>query len=79
MRWTKCENLKDVRSFLGITGVLRAYIPNFGIRSNELRLLLRKNCNFEWGPKQIESMEMVKDGVQMHKQYVLWIMRIKET
>ena len=64
MRWTKCENLKDVRSFLGITGVLRAYIPNFGIRSNELRLLLRKNCNFEWGPKQIESMEMVKDGVQ---------------
>jgi len=30
MRWTKCENLKDIRSFLGITGVLRVYIPNFG-------------------------------------------------
>jgi hypothetical protein len=63
MRWTKCENLRDVRSFLGVTGVLRAYIPNFGIRANELRLLLRKNNTFVWGPKQIESMEMVKEGV----------------
>ena len=63
MRWTVCKSQKDVRSFLGITGVLRAYIPNFGIRSNELRLLLRKNVVFEWGPKQIESMELVKEGV----------------
>ena len=28
MHWTKCKNLKDVRSFLGITGVLRAYIES---------------------------------------------------
>ena len=63
MRWNVCENLKDVRSFLGITGVLRAYIPNYGIRKHELERLLRKDIPFEWGPKQIESMNLVKEGV----------------
>ena len=64
MRWEHCKNLRDVRSFLGITGVLRAYIPNYGIRANELQKLLRKEVPFEWGPKQIESMELVKEGVR---------------
>ena len=64
MRWEKCDNLSDVRSFLGVTGVLRAYIPNYGIRAHELQRLLRKERPFEWGQKQIESMELVKDGVR---------------
>ena len=42
MRWTICNNLSDVQSFLGITGVLRSYIPNYGIRVHELQRLLRK-------------------------------------
>jgi hypothetical protein len=64
MRWEKCDNLRDVRGFLGIAGVLRSNIPNFGIRAHELQRLLRKEIPFEWGPKQIESMELVKDGVR---------------
>jgi len=64
LRWEKCENLRDVRSFLGVTGVLRAYIPNYGIRAHELQKLLRKEKPFEWGPKQIESMGLVKEGVK---------------
>ena len=64
-RWTKCENLRDVRSFLGITGVLRAYIPNYGLRAHELEKLKRKGVPFEWGPKQIESMESIKEGVRL--------------
>ena len=67
MRWTKCENLSDVRSFLGVTGVLRAYIPNYGIRAHELQQLTKKGVPFEWGPKQIKSMELVKDGVKNAK------------
>jgi hypothetical protein len=63
MRWNVCHNLTDVRSFLGVTGVLRAYIPNYGIRAHELQQLQRKGKIFEWGPKQIESMELVKEGV----------------
>jgi len=63
MRWTKCDNLSDVRAFLGTVGVMRSNIPNFGVRANELRKLLRKEVPFEWGPKQKESMELIKEGV----------------
>jgi len=67
MRWKECTHLRDVRSFLGITGVLRAYIPNYGIRAHELQRLLRNRVPFEWGPKQIESMGLVKEGVRQAK------------
>jgi hypothetical protein len=63
MRWTKFENLSDVRSFLGVTGVLRAFIPNYGLRANELQKLTKKGVHFTWGPKQIESADLVKEGV----------------
>ena len=64
MRWKECRNLSEVRSFLGVTGVLRSYIPNYGIRAHELQKLTKGGQTFEWGPKQIESMELVKDGVR---------------
>ena len=64
MRWTKCDNLRDVRSFLGITGILRPYIKNYGILAHELNCLKKKNIPFEWGHKQIESMEAIKEGVR---------------
>lgn len=67
MRWESCKDLSEVRSFLGITGVLRAYIPNYGIRAHELQRLVRKNIPFEWGIKQIKSMEMIKEGVRQAK------------
>jgi hypothetical protein len=63
-RWTVCKNVSDVKSFLGTTGVLRAFIPNYGVQAHELQKLLRNKIPFEWGPKQIESMELVKDGVR---------------
>ena len=64
MDWNICRHQSDVRSFLGITGVLRSYIPNYGLRAHELNHLLKKAVTFQWGPKQIESMDLVKDGVQ---------------
>ena len=63
MDWTRCDNQSHVRSFLGIVGVLRPYIPNYGIRAHELTKLLRKGNSFAWGPKQIESMNLLKEGV----------------
>jgi hypothetical protein len=67
MRWTKCENLSDVRSFLGVTGVLRSYIPNYGYRAKALQDLTKKNVKFVWGPEQIRSMEQLKEGVRQAK------------
>ena len=67
MNWTVCKDLRDVRSFLGITGVLRAYIPNYAARAHWLQRMTKKEIPFEWGPKQIESMEAVKEGVRQAK------------
>lgn len=67
MRWKKCDHISDVRSFLGITGVLRSYIPSYGIRARGLQKLNRKDVNFIWGPEQIESMELLKEGVRQAK------------
>jgi len=62
MRWEICRNLSNVRAFLGIARVLRAYILNFAPRAHELQRMTRKEIPFEWGPKQITSMNAVKDG-----------------
>ena len=67
MRWEKCDNISDVRSFLGITGVLRSYIPSYGIRARALQRLVKKDVKFTWGPEQIESMELLKEGVRQAK------------
>jgi len=64
MRWEKCDHIGDVRSFLGITGVLRSYIPNYGLRANGLQKLRKKDVKFVWGPEQIASMEQLKEGVR---------------
>lgn len=65
LRWEKCDNLSEVRSFLGTTGVLRAYIPNYGIRAHGLQKLTRKNVTFVWGKEQEDSMELLKEGVRL--------------
>src|ERR1700681_799484 len=67
MRWTVCSNRSDVGSFLGMTGVLRSFIPNYCVHAHELTQLLKKAVPFEWGPKQIRSMDLVKDGVRNAK------------
>lgn len=65
MRWEICNNLSDVRAFLGIAGVLRSYIPNYAIRAEGLQKLTRGKVPFVWGPEQIKSVEMVKEGVRL--------------
>jgi len=52
---------------LGITGILRSYIPSYGIRASALQHLRKKDVKFVWGPDQIESMELLKEGVRQAK------------
>lgn len=65
MRWEICKNLSDVRAFLGIMGVLRAYIPNYALRAEGLQKLTRGKVPFVWGPEQEKSMAMLKEGVAL--------------
>ena len=52
---------------MGITGVLRSYILSYGIRARALQRLVKKDVKFTWGPEQIESMELLKEGVRQAK------------
>ncbi|KAD6796059.1 hypothetical protein E3N88_06955 [Mikania micrantha] len=61
---TKWENPKsptEVRSFLGLAGYYRRFIQNFSRIAVPLTSLTRKAEKFEWGPKQSEAFQILKD------------------
>ena len=64
LNWGPCQNISDVRAFMGTMGLLRIYIPDYANRAQHIQKLLRNNAPFEWGPDQEESMEALKDGVR---------------
>ena len=41
--------------------------PNYAARAHWLQRMTKKEIPFEWGPKQVESMEAVKEGVRQAK------------
>lgn len=54
---------KQVRSFLGVIGFHRSFIPNFHRLTAPLQRLLRKQAEFVWGPEQDESFQAAKEAV----------------
>ena len=63
--WGPCKTVSDVRAFLGTAGLLRIFIPNYGIRVKHIAKLLRDKVEWEWGPQQEESMRLIKEGLQV--------------
>lgn len=47
-KWTVCRNVSEVRAFLGVVGVGRIFIANFGKRAHALTNLTRKGVPFQW-------------------------------
>lgn len=46
--WPQPQNVKDVRSFLGMVDYYRRFVPQFGLLSKPLTDLLRKGTIFVW-------------------------------
>jgi len=61
--WGELFDLSDVRSFLGTIGVCRMFIKNFAHRAHHLVKLMRKDAVFEYGPKQIEAQDDLKNAL----------------
>ena len=61
--WSDCEDLTDVRSFLGTIGVCRMFIRNFAHRAHHLVKLTRKQYPFEWGPEQRAAQQDLKTAL----------------
>ncbi|KAJ0433607.1 putative nucleotidyltransferase, Ribonuclease H [Helianthus annuus] len=60
MNWQEPKTPTEIRSFLGLAGYYRRFIENFSRIAAPLTLLTRKNSKFDWGPKQQESFDILK-------------------
>ena len=63
-RWPACNNISEVRMFLGTIGVCRVFIKDFAKLAGPLNHLLRKDIPFIWGPEQDKSMDELKDALK---------------
>ena len=61
--WGPCQNLSDVRAFLGTIGVCRLFIKNFAQRAHHLVKLTRKDVPFEFGQEQLDAMQDLKEAL----------------
>ena len=59
-RWPACNNISEVRMFLGTVGVCRVFIKDFAKLAGPLNQLLRKDVPFNWGPEHDKSMADLK-------------------
>ena len=61
--WPPCRSLTEVRAFLGTCGLVRTYVKGFSLIARPLVELTKKEVPFEWGPRQMQAMETVKQAV----------------
>lgn len=54
------HTLKDVQSFLGLSGYLRKFIESYAIKARPLSDMLKKENSFQFGIKEKESFEQLK-------------------
>ena len=55
------ESVSKVRSFLGLVNYSGKFIPDLATLSEQLRRLTKKDVEFQWGPKQAEAFQGLKN------------------
>jgi hypothetical protein len=58
--WPTPKNVKQVRSFLGSINYVKRLVPRHAELTFPLRELLRPNAEFNWGPEQQKSFDLIK-------------------
>ncbi|GKD69381.1 putative reverse transcriptase domain-containing protein [Tanacetum coccineum] len=61
--WKAPTTPSEVRLFLGLAGYYRRFIENFSKIAKPLTSLTRKNQKYEWGKKQEEAFQTLKDNL----------------
>lgn len=57
------KNQKDIKSFLGLVGYYRKFIPNFAKLSKPLTSLLKKESKFNWTQECEQSFQTLKSAL----------------
>ena len=57
---TAPQNIEQVRSFLGLAGYYRKFIPNFATIASPLVTLTKKVSSFVWGESQMKAFELLR-------------------
>jgi len=60
------KNVKDVKAVLGLCSYYRRFVKGFSKIAKPLNQLLKKDQKFEWGEKQQESFEKLKEKLIEH-------------
>ncbi|GKC76858.1 putative reverse transcriptase domain-containing protein, partial [Tanacetum coccineum] len=61
--WKAPTTPSKIRSFLGLAGYYRHFIANFSKIAKPLTSLTQKNKKYEWGMKQEEAFQTLKDNL----------------
>ena len=57
------SDVKGIRSFLGLTGYYRRFIPKYAHQSQPLTMLTRKDTKWQWGTEQESAFEGLKSAL----------------
>lgn len=61
--WPRCDNVSEVRGFLGTCGVVRVFIKDFAAIARPLVQLTKKDEDFTWEAKHDDAMFKLKAAV----------------
>lgn len=62
-QWPTLRSKKDVRSFLGLAGYYRRFIPNFSEIASPLTQLTRKSVKFKWDENCDNAFQKLKESL----------------
>jgi hypothetical protein len=61
--WLQHENVKELRSFLGMAGNYRCFVPQFGMINKPLTNILKKGTIFIWTSTTRTSFQALKHAL----------------
>ena len=62
--WPHPQNGKDIRSFLGLCGFYRRFVPRYATIVSPLTNLLRKHVEWNWGESERNAFQELKHAMK---------------
>ena len=60
-QWTKCDDKKGVRTFLGLTGYYRTHVKRYAHKAAPISELVKNETDWKWEAKEQAAFDQLKD------------------